>query len=308
MKITLAIVSMAFATSHALSTTTTVKTSMDMLSNKFASTVAQQKPKFRTLQVLQVGAVDSDDPCWIATGELYETTTLSNAYEAWETDLEDIELGDSACVVVSQNRYECDFYLDSTTLPSHDDLVAACEQVGGQTYLQSDSISCNVVDFGDTSSFSYHFLSFPHCFASACDVEQVANDGYLLIDEAVVDDIEDGYPNSVDSVECNLLSSQSFPPSIAPSFASSSAPSASFALSSGPSFAPSFTPSSVPSTLFLPSSAPSTSVAPSSAPSTSVAPSSAPSISAATAYYGSSLQAVSFAVASVMAVAAWFVL
>jgi hypothetical protein len=76
MKIALAILSMAFATSHALSNTNTMQTSVVVLSNKFASTVVQHKPKFRSLQV---GAVESDDPCWLATVELYETTTLLNA-------------------------------------------------------------------------------------------------------------------------------------------------------------------------------------------------------------------------------------
>ena len=195
--ITLAILSIAFTTSHALSATTTTETSIDVLSNKFASTVAQHKPKFR---MLQVGAVESD-PCWIATDALYETTTLSTAYDAWETELDNFEPDDSACTAPSQNRLECDVTLDSTTLASHDDLVDACEQVGGQTYLQSDSISCNVVDSGQEIVFDIRFLSLPHCFASTCDIEKVANDLDGYIDEAVVQ-YEAGFSFLFESVEC----------------------------------------------------------------------------------------------------------
>jgi hypothetical protein len=145
MTITLAILSVAFTTSHALS--------IDVLSNKFASTVAQRKPKFRSLQV----GADESDPCSIDTYELYETTTLPNAYNAWETDLDTLELDESSCTA-SQNRYECD--LDSTKLSSHDDLVAACEEAGGQIYLQSDAISCSVVESGREIVWALAFHRF----------------------------------------------------------------------------------------------------------------------------------------------------
>ena len=91
--------------------------------------------------------------------------------------------------------------LDSTTLASHDDLVTACEQVGGQTYLQSDSIICNVVESGQEIVFGIRFLSLPHCFASTCDVEKAAKDLDGYIDEAVVE-FEAGLSFLFESVEC----------------------------------------------------------------------------------------------------------
>jgi hypothetical protein len=81
-----------------------MQTSIDVLSNKYT-------PKFRWLQVF---SVESDDPCLLATGELYESTTLSNAYNAcWDEELATLQLDESSCTAL-QNRYECD--LDSTKL------------------------------------------------------------------------------------------------------------------------------------------------------------------------------------------------
>ena len=132
------------------------------------------------------------------------------------TELDTLQLDESSCTA-SQNRYECD--LDSTKLSTHDDLVAACEEAGGQIYLQSDAISCSVVESGQEFVWGISFSSLPHCFASTCDIDKVAKDLDGFIDDAVVE-FEEGFSFLFESVECTSPESSAYGTSLqAASFA-----------------------------------------------------------------------------------------
>ena len=124
---------------------------------------------------------------------------MATPYAAWEAELDSQDLNDNACHVTNDNTvFDCT--LDSSKLESHDDLVAACDQVGGTTYLQTDGLNCKIVESGQTIEFVIRFVKLPHCLASSCSVDDVA-DKLDFFDEAA-EEYETFLSFIFESVEC----------------------------------------------------------------------------------------------------------
>jgi hypothetical protein len=134
----------------------------------------------------------------IDTNALYNEADLATPYAAWETELDSEQLGDEICTVTG-SYFDCT--LDSSKLSTHDALVSGCEQVGGTTYLQSDSLNCKIVDSGQTIEFDIKFIALPHCLAPSCDVKEFAEEVRFADETAQV--YEEALAYIFDSVQCS---------------------------------------------------------------------------------------------------------
>lgn len=103
---------------------------------------------------------DSEQQCLADINALYATPELSSVRDAWLTEFR----AETAASCTGSCVY------DSKDYPSHDGYLAACEQVGGISFLFTDSLRCR----GSTSTTEYtldiHLIDHPQCIPPSCDV------------------------------------------------------------------------------------------------------------------------------------------
>jgi len=119
------------------------------------------------LGVARKGGKDDDwsQQCVDDTAALYATTELPTAVASWGAEFDqNIE---SFCAFAG----ECN--VDSKTLSAHNDIITACEQVGGVSYYLSFSTYCTYWDNGLEYEITYNFIDIPDCTATTCSVGQV---------------------------------------------------------------------------------------------------------------------------------------
>lgn len=175
--------------------------SLEFLSNH----VAPAMTMFVHHQSRNLGSSLLDDnnltQCFADTNDLHNDPTLAVPYAAWNNELAtegDLASSEDVCTQ-NENSFVCE--VDSSQLSTHDDLVDACAEVGGTIYLQSDSLYCLIQDSGVEYEFSVSFKNLPHCFASTCDLEKVAE--FLDFGEDAVEDYEALLSFIFESVECS---------------------------------------------------------------------------------------------------------
>lgn len=139
-----------------------------------------------------------NNQCLLDTSELHSNDILATPYAAWNTELGSEELSDDFCTSTAAG-FECT--LDSTELSTHNALVSACDQVGGTTFLQSDALSCMITDDGTVLEFQINFRYLPHCFATSCNIDEVARELDSSGEEAA-QLYEVSFASLFDSVQC----------------------------------------------------------------------------------------------------------
>lgn len=107
--------------------------------------------------------------CFADTQAILDNTEYATAVNTWSNENAE---GEYDCVTTAAGENECTF--DSTSLASHDNLVSACLEAGGQSYLYSYSITCNTV-FADGSKAVINFkdMNEPECIAPSCTTDDL---------------------------------------------------------------------------------------------------------------------------------------
>jgi len=141
--------------------------------------------------------VDASEQCVDETNALRDTPEYESASEAWADDVNN----DKACSKdVSTNTETCVF--DSKTYPSYNLFFSTCSQVGGETHLVSDSITCSFVDSGTNWVGNIYFVDIPECISPACDAD-VAETMVEAFVDMQAERIEDQLSVKYDNVRCS---------------------------------------------------------------------------------------------------------
>jgi hypothetical protein len=98
--------------------------------------------------------------------ELWDTQELSSACVAQSAEVSLLVKGCLSGFNATATSLDCPF--DSTTLNSHDSLLAACEQVGGTNLLLNYGTVCQFSTEGINFEFVLDYTNFTDCLPSSC--------------------------------------------------------------------------------------------------------------------------------------------
>jgi len=140
--------------------------------------------------------VDASEQCIDETNALRNTTEYESARDAFVDDVNN----DKACSTdASTNTVTCVY--DSKTYPSHNLFFSACSQLGGETHLISDSVTCSFVDIGTNWVSNYYYVDKPECVSPACDAD-VAEALVEASTDRQAEHAEDQLSAQYDNVQC----------------------------------------------------------------------------------------------------------
>lgn len=133
---------------------------------------------------------------------LHNTTELATAFQQFEAEIEQANFDDFCRIDENAAFLECVF--DGKTFSSFNNVVSACEEAGGNKYLYSDTLNCEVLESGVTvKKIQFRSVDIPECTPDSCNANQVSEEIESLVDE-VAQHYEDGLSNRFQKAQCSV--------------------------------------------------------------------------------------------------------